>query len=192
MTGLGPKAHTGSYGSQGENSVGLPQDHLDLKAALQYIESDNGLNKLPVMLYGNSWGGYAVTAVLNDGFAISAVASLSGFNSPLGLFSEQAQRMWGPLAWVEYPFESAYQSLRFGSSAGLTAVAGINSTATPVLVIHGSQDQAISYDGASIIAQRDRIANPNVEYTTRNVEGQNNHDRLAKSLSAIVYIDQLN
>ena len=144
------------------------------------------------MLYGHSWGAYAVTAVLNDVSNISAVASLSGFNSPMGLFDEQSHRMIGALAYVEYPFEWAYQTLIFGSDASVTAVDGINRTNTPVMIIHGTADEAIAYNGASIIAQRSRIANPNVVYISRSANNQNDHDHLMKSAAAMEYINQKN
>ncbi len=184
--------YTGSFESQGKSSRGLPQARIDLLAALAYIQSDNSLKDLPIMLYGHSWGGYAVTAALNDVNYISAVASLSGFNSPMGLFDEQSHRMIGVLAFVEYPFEWAYQTLRFGSDASVTAVDGINRTNTPVMIIHGTADEAVAYDGASIIAQRNRITNPNVVYISRTAENQNDHDHLMKSAAAMQYINQKN
>ena len=184
--------YTGSFESQGKSSKGLPQARIDLLAALDYIQSDDSLKDLPVMLYGHSWGGYAVTAVLNDVDNISAVASLSGFNSPMGLFDEQAHRMMGVLAYIEYPFEWAYQTLLFGKDAAVTAVAGINRTDTPVMIIHGTEDGAIAYNGASIMAQRDRITNPNVVYVSRSAQYQNDHDHLMKSVAAMKYINQKN
>ena len=183
---------TGSFESQGKSSKGLPQARIDLLAALNYIQSNDSLKDLPIMLYGHSWGGYAVTAVLNDVDNISAVASLSGFNSPMGLFDEQAHRIMGALAYVEYPFEWAYQTLLFGKDASVTAVDGINRTDTPVMIIHGTEDQAIAFNGASIIARRNQITNPNVVYVSRSGEYQNDHDHLMKSVAAMKYINQKN
>ncbi len=56
---------TGSHESRGKGTTGLPQLALDLNAALSYMESDSALDGVPIMLYGHSWGGYAVAAVLN-------------------------------------------------------------------------------------------------------------------------------
>ena len=184
--------YTGSFESQGKSSKGLPQARIDLLAALDYIQSDNSLKDLPIMLYGHSWGAYAVTAVLNDVDNITVVASLSGFNSPMGLFDEQAHRMIGVLAYVEYPFEWAYQTLLFGKDASVSAVDGINRTNTPVMIIHGTADGAIAYNGASIIALRNRITNPNVVYVSRSAKYQNDHDHLMKSVAAMEYINQKN
>ncbi len=184
--------YTGSYASEGENSVGLPQSRVDLEAALAYIQSNNTLNQLPMMLWGHSWGGYAVAAVLKKHPNISAAASISGFNSPMGLLNEYVRSQSGVLSYVEYPFGWAYQSLRFGRSAFETAVDGINGSDTPVMIIHDRADEAISYNGASIIAQRGRITNPNVVYITRNIASGSGHMDVFRSQAAIQYIQQQN
>jgi pimeloyl-ACP methyl ester carboxylesterase len=183
---------TGTYESEGESTVGIPQSMIDLDAALTYIESNNTLNDLPVMLYGHSWGGYAVTAILNYDFDVAAVASISGFNSPMELLSEQAKDMMGLFAYVEYPFEWAYQTLIFGSTAQITAVDGINSKDTAVMIIHGEEDKEISYYGASIISHQSKITNPNVIYKTYSVENHNGHNNLFESEAASKYIKERN
>jgi alpha-beta hydrolase superfamily lysophospholipase len=184
--------YTGTFASEGENSVGLPQSRTDLMAALAYIESNPTLNQLPVVLWGHSLGGYAAAAVLKDHPKISAVASISGFNSPLGLMDEQVRAQLGVLGFVEYPFEWLYQTLRFGRGAGVTAVDGINSSDTPVMIIHGSADEAIAYNGASIIAQRGQITNPHVVYKTANADKRSGHMDLFRSEAAVQYIQQKN
>jgi dienelactone hydrolase len=184
--------YTGSFASQGNSTVGLAESKIDLEAALDYVKSNNNLKSLPVMLYGHSWGAYADTAVLNDNYNISAVASISGFNSPMGLLTEQLKAMIGPLAYLEYPFGLAYQSILFGSNANVSAVSGIDSSDTPVMIIHGNADEMISYTGASIIAQKDFITDPNVEYLTCSTPGQNDHNHLFKSKASIDYINQKN
>jgi uncharacterized protein len=184
--------YTGSYASEGENSVGLPQSRLDLEAALAYLEGETILNHLPMVLWGHSWGGYAVAAVLRDHPHISAVATLSGFNSPMGLMDEQVRREAGVLGYVESPFAWIYQTMRFGRSARVSALDGINTRDTPVMIVHGSADESVSYDGASIIAQRERITNPNVVYKTCSAKNHNGHRDLLWSEAAVQYIDRKN
>ncbi|MCM1054417.1 MAG: lysophospholipase [Bacteroides sp.] len=55
--------NTGCYRSEGSNCIGLPQSVIDLDAALTYIEQEPRFNGLPLLLYGHSWGGYAVAAI---------------------------------------------------------------------------------------------------------------------------------
>lgn len=183
---------TGTHESEGESTVGLPQSVIDLDAALTYIESNDTLNDLSLMLYGHSWGGYSVTAILNYDHDITAVTSISGFNSPMELLSEAAKDMMGSFAYVEYPFEWAYQTMLFGSIAKITAVDGINSTDTAVMIIHGDEDEAIAYNGASIIAHQSEITNPKVTYKTCSAENHNGHNNLFVSEAASRYIMEKN
>lgn len=184
--------YTGSFASEGKNSVGLPQSRVDLEAALAYIQSNGSLNRLPVVLWGYSWGGYAVAAVLKDHSNISAVVSISGFNSPVGLLDEQIRNQLGALSVAMNPLGWAYQFVRFGDSAWVAAVDGINGSNTPIMIIHGTADSMISYTGASIIAQRGNITNPNVIYKTSSAKNNNGHANLLLSAAAIEYGNQKN
>ena len=172
--------------------VGLPQARRDLAAALGYIQNDASLKDLPVMLYGHSWGGYAATAILKDDQDIAAVASISGFNAPMGILAEDAKRELGLLGEVLYPFGWAYQYLRFGQASLVTAVEGISHAQTPVMIIHGSEDESVYYNCASIIAQRCAITNHMLVYKTCIAENRNGHNTLYRSEASIQYAQQKN
>lgn len=185
--------NTGTGESEGANTVGLAQSALDLNAALAFVESEPGLRELPVMLYGHSWGGYAVAAVLNEQHAnVRAAVSVSGYASPVELLKEQVRAQTGPLAALEIPFGLAYQRRLFGAAAEVSAVEGINRSGLPVMVLHGAQDEAIAYDGAAIIAHQAQITNPNVIYITRAEPGRDGHNTLLMSAAAKEYVDQKN
>lgn len=180
--------NTGSHASEGESNRGLPQSVIDLNAALTFVENDTELGTLPVLLYGHSWGGYAVTAVLNyEHPNVKGSVSVAGYNSPMGLLYEQARSMMGAFATIEYPFLWGYQRFLFGEAADLTAVDGINKSGIPVMIIHGTEDEAITIDGAGIMAQRDKIANPSAKFVTRDEEGLNGHVTLFISDEAAKY-----
>ena len=179
--------NTGTHESEGESTMGPSQSLLDLDAALTYIQGEQRLNNLPVMLYGHSWGGYAVTAILDYGFDIAAVASIAGFNSPMELLNEQSDSLLGAFSPLAYPFLWIYQNMLFGNTAWVTATNGINGTDTPVMIIHGVEDEVIAYDGASIIAHRDEIINPNVIYKTSSAENYDGHNNLFESDAASEY-----
>jgi alpha-beta hydrolase superfamily lysophospholipase len=183
---------TGSYESEGDGTVGLPQSLKDLDAALAFIESNNAMKDLPIMLYGHSWGGYAVTSILNYNHQVAASVSISAFNSPNDLLFEQAKSMMGLFAYVEYPFLWAYQTMLFGKTALTTSVEGINKTNIPVMIIHGDKDETIAYDGASVIAQRNKIVNPNVIYKTCSDENRNGHNNLLQSETGSKYFKEIN
>lgn len=184
--------NTGCYQSEGKNCIGLSQSVIDLDAALSYIEQEERFDGIPVFLYGHSWGGYAVTAIFNYDHDIAASVSVAGFNKPMEMILEWAEGMMGGFACVEYPYIYLYQKLLFGKNANMSAVDGINSTDTPVLIIHGSDDTVVGYEGAGIIAYRDSIDNPNVQYRICSKEGQNGHNNLFVSSEALSYADEMN
>lgn len=178
---------TGSFGSEGSGIGGLSQALLDLRAALDYIEEDNSLKQLPLMLYGHSMGGYAVTSVLNYDYDINAVVSVSGFNTPMEAMVERSSQYIGILAYLEYPFLWGYQALMYGEAAFVRAIDGINRSDTPVMIIHGDRDRSVTYNGSGIIAYQDLITNPNVAFTTRNEPNRNDHKNLCITEAAYLY-----
>jgi len=181
---------TGSYRSEGDSTMGLPQSALDLDAALCYVEEQDW--GLPVMLYGHSWGGYAVGAVLNYDHDITAAVSISGYATPMALLDEQSSDIMGWLAKVLYPFESIYQKVRFGDAADLSAIDGINKSGIPVMIVHGTEDEAIKYDGAAIIAHKDEITNPQAVYKVCDTKDHNNHNNLFMSDASVEYVTEVN
>jgi hypothetical protein len=108
------------------------------------------------------------------------------------LLIEQAVNMMGFFAYVEYPYEWAYQTMLFGSTARITAVDGINTTDTPVMIIHGDADEVISYNGASIIAHKSQITNPNVIYKTCSGDNHSGHNNLFVSDASSKYSNEKN
>lgn len=167
--------YTGVYESEGTSSVGFYQAVKDLNAVLDYIETSS-LKDLPVFLYGHSWGGYTVAAELNIRQNLAGVISVSGFSTPMAITREVSRRVMPTfLAEAAMPLAALYQRLVFGKKFNLSAIDGINSSEVPVLIMHGKEDEVIGYDGASIIAQRDRIHNPNVQYYTEARPGKSGH-----------------
>lgn len=97
----------------------------------------------------------------------------------------------GILSYIEYPYLWIYQKLLFGGASNLSAAEGINSTETPVLIIHGTEDEVIAYDGPSIMAHQDEITNPNAVFITCSSEGQNGHSNLFMDRDAMAYQEEL-
>ncbi len=185
-------SNTGCWDSEGKNCVGLSQSLLDLDAALTWAEGESRFDGLPVLLYGHSWGGYAAAAVLHFDHRVTAAASVAGFNDPLPMILSWGEDMTGPLVYAEYPFIWLNQTLTFGDTLSLTAVDAINAAGTPVLLLHGSADDTVGFDTVSIMAARDQITNPNVEYIVRSREGQNGHNSLFQSPDSIAYREEIN
>lgn len=156
---------TGSFQSEGDNSVGFSQAVLDLQCALDFIESDPELNKLPLYLFGHSRGGYACAMMCNQDYDIKAIATVGAVNSEIEITLEWSTNYVGAFAYSGYPALYAYQTMVFGqdiiSSSGAQA---IDEGDTPALVIHCENDVTVSVDGSSIYAHKDEVNNPKAQF----------------------------
>ena len=155
--------NTGVDGSEGRNTRGLIQSVIDLDAALTYIEASGKFIGLPVMLVGHSWGGYAVCAVLNYDHNVNAVVSFAGFNKGSEVIRKFGVSMAGGFYYLVSPQLWLIEKIRFGNTAQLTAVDGINKAGIPVMIVQSSDDDSITPDDISIYAHRSKITNPNAE-----------------------------
>lgn len=156
---------TGCKSSNGENSVGFAQEVLDLEATLKYVESCARFGYNDIVLFGHSRGGYAACLMLEREFDISAVVSISGVNSSMAAVMNSAQDKVGALAYLNYGFLWAYQSLIFGAeTVNLQADEVISGCDTPVLIIHGKQDVEVPDDKYSIYSHKSEVKNPNAQF----------------------------
>jgi len=182
----------GSFDSEGKSTKGFPQALLDIKAALDYITTQEKYTSLPIVLFGHSWGGYAVSNALHFDYDIAGVVSVAGANSPMEMIIEQGHRMMGAFIYVQYPYLWLYQKLLFFEVASLSAVDAVNQSETPVLIIHGEKDEMVEYEGSSIISHMSEMTNPNAISITMSEPGRNNHNDLFRSDDSIKYIDKIN
>ncbi|MBR6642529.1 MAG: alpha/beta fold hydrolase [Lachnospiraceae bacterium] len=183
--------NTGYHLSEGKNSVGLPQAVEDLDSALTFAEGEPRFAELPVYLYGHSWGGYAVTAVLNFNHKVTAVASVSGFGNANKMIKEWARRMVGKWSVLVNPFLVLHQRLHFGKKLDIMSVDGINKADIPVFLAHGSKDATVRMDGSALISCKNEITNQKVQYVLWDKEGQNGHLDILYDVSANEYSKQV-
>ena len=179
--------NTGSCGSEGKTTRGISQPLLDLRAALNYAGQNDALRGLPWVLFGHSWGGYAVTAVLNDGYDIKGAVSIAGYSTPKEALYDFAEGRTGIFGVIGFPFFWGYHNLLFGGQANVSAIDGINRSGIPVMLVHGTADKTLRYNKSGIISHRALITNPQAVYITRDSEGQNGHSDLVYSKRAVAY-----
>ncbi len=183
---------TGSFDSEGKTTKGFPQALIDLDAALTYINTQEEFANLPILLFGHSWGGYAVANLLHYDYEIAGVATVSGANSPMGMIIEQGRSMMGGFINIQYPYLWLYQRILFGETASFNAVDAINQSDVPVLIIHGTKDEFVAYEGSSIISNMIRMTNPNVRTLSLSEPGRSGHNNLFRSVAGMDYIDEIN
>lgn len=166
---------TGCGYSEGEGTNGLAQSVIDLDNAFDYAESDPRMKDMDKYVLGHSWGGYAAAAVLNFNHDIKACVTLSGYNSPFEKLTEFCDGQYGNVGKLLYPIIWLYNKVTFGKDSSWNAVDGINKSGIPVEIVHGTEDDVISYYNSAIIAHKDKITNPNVKYVTYSDKGRNGH-----------------
>jgi pimeloyl-ACP methyl ester carboxylesterase len=159
---------TGYCNSQGESAVGFSQELLDLKGALDYIEARDRLGYENIALLGHSRGGYAVCCALSYDYDISAVVSVSGINSPMEGVIGAAGTYVGDFAYLNYGFLWLYQTMLFGNeTVNLKANEVLQNSDTPVLIVHGAEDETVPADKYSVYSYKDTIEGENVQYLLR-------------------------
>ena len=155
---------TGTYDSEGDDTVGMCQSLIDLQTTINYVKSIEGFKGLPIFLIGHSWGAYACASVLSLCDGIKGCAAIAGLYNASTLMTEKAEEYVGKLASVPAPVFSVYQKCLFGDYVKYNSVKGINSVNIPVLIAHGDNDETILFDKQSIISHKAEITNKNVQY----------------------------
>ena len=134
---------TGYDQSEGTSMRGLAQGVIDLDRIISFVESREEFSGLPIMLFGHSWGGYCVGAVLNLHPEVTAVCALSGFNESTDLFLAQGSNMVGPFIYPMMPYITVYDEIKFGEFASYTASEGFANTDAQILIIHSADDGVV-------------------------------------------------
>ena len=180
---------TGSCSSEGSSTIGLAQSAIDLDNALTFAEGDSRLNSLPLFVMGHSWGGYAAAAVLNFDHDVKACATLSGYCTPMKELTEASELLLGSdSARYLTPFIWLYNKACFHEYSDLSAVDGINKSDIPVMVVHGTADKTVRYDGAAIINQQKKIKNEKVVYVTMDQKRRRGHNSYLYSKKTVNYM----
>ena len=134
---------TGNGMSEGASMKGLSQGLIDLDKIISFVESEQEFKGLPIMLFGHSWGGYCVSAVLSLHPEVTAVCELSGFNKTTDMFLADGLKMVGPLIYGLMPYVTIYDIIKFGSFASYTADEGLSNSDVPVMIIHSEDDTEV-------------------------------------------------
>lgn len=178
---------TGSRESEGRSLIGFSQMKLDLLAAIDMI-ADAYPDK-PIFLYGHSMGAYASATVLNDCPEVKGAVLVAGFNQPVETMYYHAELRVGPIAALEYPFLLLHNALVFADAANESAISAINGCNTPILVIQGSEDDAVPSE-ISIFGRREQITNANVHYVLIEETFRNQHSTVWRSYDAAAYFHE--
>lgn len=162
--------NTGCGKSEGRSIIGLAQSQVDLHYALLYLAHKN-IN-VPMILYGHSWGGFAVSSVLTYSHPdIAGVIVRSGFNYSVKMISSYGNGSYGH--WIEMmrPWIFCYERLKQGDASGRKGIDGILNSKADILIYHGTKDTMVPLK-ASLYWQAHNQSADNKRIQTRMLEGK--------------------
>ena len=137
---------TGVGSSEGKGILGLPQHVLDMKTVLDRIEEDPELSRLPLLLYGHSWGGYAADTVFClKQYNVRGIISVAAFNDPNEIARPSIVRRIGVLHTAVIPVFNSMMQLKYGKLNRYTSAEGLARTDCPVLAVHSRDDSIVDY-----------------------------------------------
>ncbi len=131
--------------SEGDGIAGFPQGTIDLSYALNYVKTLPNINKLPLFLFGHSWGGYNVSNVLNYHTQVKAVCSIAGFNKSSTVIEANAHKYAAGSEDIVIPYIEDYEEKKFEVYATSTAISGFKSTNAGIFIIHSGDDATVPY-----------------------------------------------
>ncbi len=180
---------TGVGNSGGRGIMGLQQVRLDLMAYLDYRRAQG--ETLPLVLYGHSAGAYAAASVLEgDGYGVCGAVCMCGFDSPMSVMLYHARQYAGVLADAQYPFLLLENRFLFGKDADVSAIAAINRSRAPVLLVESSSDDLVPHE-LGLLRNGTDFANPHVSAVTVDSNWRNEHNTPWLSSAAAEYVGSL-
>lgn len=177
---------TGNDESEG-NVGGLPQMVADLDSALNFVQSK--FPQLPIVLFGHSWGGYAVSAVLNLHPEVKAVCEFAGFNKSGELLRSECEGGLGGYASIVMPYVNLYESFKFKKFAKYSALDGFANTSAKIIVVHSKDDDVIPFDDNAALYLQKYQNDPRFEFVISENKG---HSNILYSQSGIDYLAEIN
>ncbi len=167
---------------------GLQQALVDLDYALKFVKRHSDFKNLPLLLFGHSWGGYAVSAVLNLHKDVKAVCEIAGFNNSMEFLHDESKKGLGGYTSIVMPYVNAHVNRKFGEYTTYTALDGFASSKAEVIVIHAKDDEVVPFQNAQIIEQT--YKNDNRFHFFLFDKG--GHSNLLYSAEGLAYVDELN
>ncbi len=134
---------TANDSSEGDHVGGLPQGIIDLDHALHHVKNLQQTKGLPILLFGHSWGAYAICNVLNLHPDIRAVAAVSGFNTSIDMIDAQGRMIMGNAISLMLPYISLYETLKFNHYATFSAMDGFAASDAAVMIVHSTDDTIV-------------------------------------------------
>ena len=168
---------------------GLPQGVIDLNYAISFVEDSGNFPKLPVMLFGHSWGGYSVSSVLKYHPEVKAVAEVAGFNNSTGMFIAGGKDLAGSLVYCMLPFYVIFETIKYGKYASASGVKGFAATNAKIMIIHSMNDTTVPPEYGYSIYYKKFAGDPRFTFLSNENMG---HSNILRSQVGQNYIKDFN
>lgn len=179
---------TGNDESNGKNILGLPQQLIDLEYAINFYKNNFDYG-LPIFLFGHSWGGYAVSNVLNYVDNISGIVSVSGFNSSTDMIKCFGDKYVGIISSITIPFVKKHEYSLFGEYSNSSAIQAFNKTTADILIIHSEDDEVVPIECGYNLYYQYFKDNERFSFIKYNDKG---HSTIYYSYDGIEYFNKIN
>ena len=150
--------------STGQGIDSLSVGPKDVYNATIYLQDKINNHRLPVYLFGHSWGGYSVVGSTYFGAEVAGVASISGFSSPINeMIGLPSEKTGLPLGVGREELEEACR-LRSDENYDLSAVNAIKMNPTlPYFISIGDKDITVPVEKSSIYKEAKALRLRNCE-----------------------------
>ncbi len=141
------------------------------------------------MLWGHSWGGYSVSAVLNYHPEVKAVASIAGFNRSGDLIKAQGKQMVGGIIGFMMPYVNSIERIKCGKYSSATALDGFANSKCGVLIAHSGDDTTVPIEYGYDVYYKQYADDERFEFIRYENKGHNN---IVYSDAYIDYVNDFN
>lgn len=180
---------TGNDESEGNGVNGLAQGVIDLSHAISFVETDPDFPDLPIVLWGHSWGGYCVSAVLKYHSEVKAVVAVSGFDQSSDLIKAQGKEMLGEISTVLVPYVKLYERIKLGKWAESTATKGFEASSAKIMIVQGGEDTVVPPEYGYTVWNAKYADDPRFTFVFRADRG---HNDIYWSQAFIEYLAAIN
>ena len=132
--------------SEGVGVGGFPQGIIDINHAIEYVESLENYSKLPLFLFGHSWGGYNSANALYYHPEVKAIVSIAGFNNSIEMIKHHGYQYGGASADSMIPYVSNKEQQLFGKYATSTAMQAFANSTSGVFIIQSYDDPVVLFE----------------------------------------------
>jgi len=138
--------NTGCNLSEGKGINCLTYAALDLKAALEYVSSNEKINQLPILLYGHSLGAFAVCNVTEIcDVKVSGIVALAPFiNEIANIYDRFTEVLKRKVSLIKFVLTRKLHKKLKGKEK-LNTINSLLHSDVPHLIISGALDRTVDY-----------------------------------------------